>query len=216
MYRAKTSNGPRLPVYQRRVSPTEATEYIQREDVVVVEADNERDGLGHIRLYESPAANFGGSGMTVANYVTGELFTGSKTWPPSDGEFYVSPYKGVVYFNQSAVGTEVRIDYVGTGSLVDAVDINYIHDKADAASKVYTGKVVIAGGASTIINGYAVQNYYATYTSNPNESVAGDSTISVAVNFIEDPDNLASTITNNGSSEVTVYWKGLPAFEPEK
>lgn len=53
-------------------------------------------------------------------------FTETTNVTPSTGEFSVSYSTGFVTFNSSAAGTGVLVSYEGTGSVVDANDINAI------------------------------------------------------------------------------------------
>ena len=143
---ATRADGPRLPVANRRVSPTESGEYVIRTDVVRIEEDSVRTGIGVARLYEAPVTAYGGAGMLVKDYATSESWNGALAWPPSNKTFFVAPYLGRVYFNQNQIGSRAAITYAGKGSLIDAVDINHINNKASSAASPYKQITVPANG----------------------------------------------------------------------
>ena len=145
-FSATRADGPRLPVANRRVSPTESGEYVIRTDVVLIEEDEARAGIGVARLYEAPVTAYGGAGLLVKDYSTSESWNGALTWPPSNKTFFVAPYLGRVYFNQNQIGSRAAITYAGKGSLIDAVDINHINDKASSAASPYKQITVPANG----------------------------------------------------------------------
>lgn len=145
-YTASKADGPRLPVINRRVSPTESGEYLIRTDVILIAEDAARPGIGVARLYESPVTAYGGAGMIVKDYSTGESWTGSLTWPPTNKTFFVSPYLGRVYFHENQIGSRASITYAGKGSLIDVEDINHISTKASVAAKPYKQITIPANG----------------------------------------------------------------------
>ncbi len=145
-YTATTADGPRLPVVNRRVSPTESGEYVIRTDIVPIVEDPVRANIGVVRLFEAPITAYGGAGMLVKDYSTSESWTGALTWPPSNKTFFVAPYLGRVYFNENQIGSRAAITYAGSGSLIDAVDMNHVNDKATSAALPYRQITVPANG----------------------------------------------------------------------
>lgn len=145
-YTATEAAGPRLPVINRRVSPTESGEYAIRTDIIPIVEDAERLNVGVARLYEAPVTAYGGAGMVVTDYATGVPLTGALTWPPADGTFFVAPYLARLYFHANKIGGRVSARYAGSGSLVDAVDVNHVNDKATSAAKPFETVTVPANG----------------------------------------------------------------------
>ncbi len=169
-YQASHGDGPRFPMTNRRVTPTEAGLYVILTDILPVVAFPDNNEIGYARLRERPVTAYGGAGMVVTDYTTGTPLTGSITWPPSPGRFYVSPYLGRIYFHESAIGGSVSCTYSGMGTIVDAVDINYLRDLAVQAALPVEQVTVPANGQITV-NGKIAAAVYGivddVYTLNP-------------------------------------------------
>lgn len=145
-YAATDAIGPRLPVVNRRVSPTESGEYLIRTDIMPIIEDTTRPNIGVCRLFEAPVTAYGGAGMVVKDYDTAEVWAGAATWPPGNKTFFVAPYLGRMYFNLNQIGSRVSATYAGSGSLIDADDMNHVNNKATSAALPFESIIVPANG----------------------------------------------------------------------
>lgn len=147
---AANHNGPRLPVVNRRVIPTDAGNYVMRTDSMTVELWPDDGQVGFVRLYERSISEFGGKGMLVRDTLANTPLQGSITYPPNNETFYINPYMGIVFFNKSDVGKKVTCVYQAMGSIVAGEEINYIHTNAyNAALPWQAGNAhIIIGGAT--------------------------------------------------------------------
>lgn len=202
-YQASHGDGPRFPMVNRRVTPTEAGQYVILTDILPVIEFPGTLGIGYARLRERPVTAYGGAGMVVTDYATGTPMTGSITWPPSAGNFYVSPYLGRIYFNESAIGVLVSCTYSGMGSIVDAVDINYLRDLAVQAALPVEQVTVPANGSITVTGKIAAAVYGKVndiYTLSPDY-------ITAQIFDITDPDTARTTFLNTSSYEQVLMVK---------
>lgn len=213
VYFASTSNGPRFPVNNRRVSPTEAGDYVIRKDIVRVAQYEDSDTLGHIRLKERPVTTYGGVGMLVKNYNTGEELTGANTWPPSPGQFYVSPYLGRVYFNASSIGMTVEAAYTGMGSIVDAVDMNYVNNIVQQIAQPITEVQIPANDSVTVHEKMCVQAFIESGGGFVPLTPTDD--VTFTVHDITVQDDVRTVFVNTTNVPVVVYAFFLRYAEPE-
>lgn len=212
-FSATRADGPRLPVVNRRVSPTESGEYVIRTDVILIEEDDVRAGIGVARLYEAPVTSYGGAGMLVKNYATSESWTGALTWPPTNKTFFVAPYLGRVYFNIDQIGSRAAITYAGKGSLIDAVDINHVNDKASAAAKPYKQVTVPANGQVVLQQEVALVVFgdIGTGVYSPNPSWA-----SIELHDPNDVEVYRSIIKNSSATPQVALVKTLKIHEKDQ
>ncbi len=62
----------------------------------------------------------------------------TNTYPPSAGEFYVNYDTGHIAFHDSSSNTSYDVDYWKKGTLVEAVEINYLYDRINTIDSMYT------------------------------------------------------------------------------
>lgn len=213
-YAASHGDGPRFPMVNRRVTPTEAGEYVIMTDIVPIVEFPDNVNIGYCRLKERPVTAYGGVGMVVKNYNTNVVYSGSITWPPQPETFYVSPYLGRVYFHSSAIGESAAMTYSGMGTIVDAVDMNHVNDKADQAANPGERIVLPANGSITVqdkiaVAVYGIEDGGSVLTLNP-------SFAQVRVHDFTDPDTCRTEIVNSSAQEKEVYIKFNKHFEKDR
>lgn len=203
-YLATDANGPRLPVINRRVSPTESGEYVIRTDVIPIIEDAARPNIGVARLYEAPITNYGGAGMLVKDYASSEPWLGATTWPPGNKTFFVAPYLGRVYFNAAQIGSRASIIYSSSGSLVDATDINHVNDKATSAAAPFRKIVVPANGQLVMAREVAL---LVVGDNGSGVLVPSPSWASIELFEIENVETYRSIVKNSSAEAKTAYVK---------
>lgn len=198
-YHATKGEGPRFPVVNRRVTPTEAGQYVILNDVIPVQEFPDNSDIGYCRLRERPVSAYGGAGIVVKDNNTSEMYSGTTAWPPNASEFFISPYLGRVYFHSSAIGRHMSFTYSGMGSIIDATDVNHVYDMAKQAAAPVE-KVELAAGASVIVDKIAVAVLgmeFGAYVLNP-------SYVGIRYFDIFDPETARTEITNNSADAQTL------------
>lgn len=211
-YIASHGDGPRFPVVNRRVTPTEAGQYVIMTDIVPIVEFPDNQDIGYCRLKERPVTAYGGVGMVVRNYTTSVVYNGSITWPPQPATFYVSPYLGRVYFHHSAIGETASMTYSGMGTIVDAVDINHINDKAEQAATVGEVITLPANGSTIVQDKIAV----AVYGDDGTGTELNPSWVQVKVFDILDPDTCRTELVNLAAQERQVIVKFSKHFMKDR
>jgi len=121
-----THNGPRFPVVNNRVTPTDASKYTQRTDRCSVETYYDDPLVSYARLYEAATAEVGGKGLVVRSAAGSKTFAGTITYPPGPGQYYFNPNMGLLFFNNTDNGEQVLISYTARGSIISAEEINWL------------------------------------------------------------------------------------------
>ena len=215
MYVASHGVGPRIPVINRRATPTEGNDFQPRSDVLEIVEHPKYSNVGYVRLYERPVSALGTSGMiTVINMDTGELITGTNTFPPGVDQYFVAPYQQLVFFNECKIGTTVRVDYTGMGSIIDAIDFNYVYELA-AVNKFLSGDIEIGAGATLTLEETLVTEVYVLVEEHVYKLATTE--VDIFIHYPDDMDNYYSTIVNNdANNSVTVKYRATHLFIPEK
>lgn len=213
MYRASHPIGPRLPVVNRRVTPTESNLFVPRDDVFRLEVFDRDQRICLVRLYERALTDFGGAGVVVRDTVTGHAFVAASTWPPSVGSFYVSPYTGWVAFNAADAGRLVQVSYQAMGSMIDAEDTNWLFDAASVAATPYQGPYLVDPGATVrleyLANGvWEVVDVDTLLWSPPD--------VEVKIKLYNNKTRAYGLLTNKGATVRTFYIKPMINMPPEK
>ena len=214
MFTATSSNGPRLPVINRRVTPTEAGNYVITTDVIVVGVCPMDNRVGSVRLYERPLTDSSGVGINVRDPVSTKTLSPSLTYPPPSGSFYANPFLGMLFFNYAHLNASLQITYTAMGSLVVADDINWIFDNAKVAANPFYGQaMVLTPGQTKRIDKMFITTVWEVGADNT--IILNPDNILVRSVDINDKNTYGSTITNTGQAQRSFLWKGLPMQTPE-
>lgn len=213
-YTANTPNGARLPVTNRRITPTEAGNYVIMTDDIVVGISPLDARAGSVRLYERPLTDSTGTGINVRDTTTQKTFTPTVTFPPVPNTFYSNPFLGMLFFNLAHVNTKLQITYTAMGSLVVAEDINWLYVNAKAAGMPFYGQpVTLDAGQSRTIQKLFISDVWEVL---PGDTAAlNPANVSVKLINITDKNNYGSTITNTGTTTRSFLYRGLPMQTPE-
>lgn len=213
-YAGATGNGARLPVYNRRLTPLEVGQYVVCADTLQIDIHPQDSNLGVVRLYERPLADYGGSGLIVRDANTNATFNASLTFPPGTGTFYLNPYQGRLFFNKNDVGRSVRVNYTGTGSIVDAEDVNWCYTTAQAAARPFSGQFTVSAGMSHRVEKRVFAAVYEVLLNGDLQLNPPD--VEVRVESPEDAEYYASVLKNNGEVPRTFRVKYFELLKPEK
>ena len=211
-YTASHGVGPRLPVVNRRVLPTEGSDYITRIDTIQIVAHPDISDVGYVRLYERPLSSQGGGGdVSVTDVSSGDQLQGTITFPPGVNNFYVAPYQGLVFFNSSRIGNTVSISYIAMGSIIDGLDINYIFELAKP-NKFLSPDITILANNSYELPEYIVTEVYLKLEENRYKLVTSADNIDVELWYPDSFDNYKSIIVNNNANDVVIRFRATKKF----
>lgn len=213
MYRASHPIGPRLPVVNRRVTPTESNLFVPRDDVFLLEVFDRDRRVCLVRLYERALTDFGGAGVVARDTVTGRPLVAATTWPPAVGSFYVSPYTGWVAFNAADAGRLVQVSYQAMGSMIDAEDTNWLFAAASIAADPYQGPYHVDPGATVRLE-YLPSGVWEVV--DVDTLLWSPPDVEVKIKMYDSKDNAYGLLTNKGATARTFYIKPMIHMPPEK
>lgn len=213
MYQASHSIGPRLPVVNRRVTPTESNLFVPRDDVFSLEVFTRDPRICLVRLYERALTDFGGAGVVVRDAVTGRVFTPAATWPAAAGSFYVSPYTGWVAFNVTDAGRRVQISYQAMGSMIDAEDTNWLFNATSVTATPYQGPYRVDQG-DTVRLEYLPSGVWEVVDVDTLLWAPPD--VEIRIKLYNNKTHAYGLLTNKGTSTRTFYIKPMMHTPPEK
>lgn len=136
-----THNGPRLPVVNNRVSPTDASKYVQRTDRLTVEEYYDDPTVSFARLYEAATAEVGGKGLVVRAASGSKTFAGTMTYPPGPSQYYFNPNMGFLFFNKADNHEVILASYTARGSIIAAEEINWLWNATTASARPWIENV---------------------------------------------------------------------------
>lgn len=213
-------NGPRLPVANRRIRPTDVSLYVSRSDYSVVEEYFGDKNVGFIRLYEAANAEAGGKGLIVRNTANSEQFQGTLTYPPNPKTYYYNPYMGFLFFNRADLNTKILVNYTARGSIIAAEEINWLWNICRRVGQEWTfeqtdndkGDIVINGNTAKFLSQKIVTHVFkkqddGNLLMNPPE-------ISVVIRDPETSDYYGTLLQNTSEQTVTVRVRWIPKMEP--
>ena len=205
------TNGPRFPVENRRVAPTDASKFIQRVDHLTVEQYFDEPNVGYARLYEAATATVGGQGLIVRAENGERTWSGTLSYPPEPSQYYFNPYMGFVFFNRTDIGQKIIVNYTGKGSIIAAEEINWLWNICRQVGLPFTDRIVeIPGGMSVDIMQEYVLNVFAITRGPDNEIAALEKDPAYVKVVYANPDamqNYFTRITNTDTSVVSREFK---------
>lgn len=212
-YPARSGDGPRLPVYNRRLSAIETSTYVVCVDTIDIVQHPTYGAVGYVRLYERPLADYGGTGIIVRDANTNAQFSAAITYPPSVGKFYLNPYQGRVFFNKLDVGRKVRVSYSGVGSIIDAEDMNWVYEQSKQAAKPFEPEISVAGSSGFTVQQKYVVALYEKLASG--DLLLNPPDVEVKIVNAEDTALYNTVIKNLSTSPRTFLFKALKVVRPE-
>lgn len=123
-----------------------------------------------VELADGISVSFNGQNLLVGDRwrFTAERFARAPGSPTGPGTFYVDFSRGYLEFHSADAGKTVKASYTGTGSLVDAADINEIAARLSRAG----GFVMSAGSGETFVTDATVGGGSRIFLSPRNQAAA--------------------------------------------
>lgn len=212
------TNGPRFPVENRRVSPTDASKFVQRTDHLTVEQYYDEVNVGYVRLYEAATAVVGGQGLIIRAEDGERTWAGTLSYPPQPSQYYFNPYMGFAFFNRTDIGQKVIVNYTGKGSIIAAEEINWLWNVCRRAGAPYIERIIdIPGGTSVDVMQEYVLHVF-EITRGPDNTIAmllkDPSYIKVEYYNPDAEQNYFSRITNSDTSVLSREFKIRSLLRP--
>lgn len=208
-------NGPRFPVVNNRVAPTDASKYVQRTDTLTVETYYDDNTVCYARLYEGSTAEVGGKGLVVRAKSGAKTFAGTITYPPGPGQYYFNPNMGFLFFNKADNGEVVLVSYTARGSIIASEEINWLWNALRYSGNPWQEQVVeLPSMTNKDFQALVVLQVYEI--AETGEYIVNPADIDVRV---YNPDSLTlyyTRLINKGAATRKFKVRAIPKLTPEK
>lgn len=218
---ASTHNGSRFPVENRRVSPTDASKFIQRTDYLTVEEYFDEPSVCFARLYEASTAEVGGKGLVVRAAVGQRQWSGTVAFPPQPSTYYYNPYMGFIFFNKADLGQEIVVSYTAKGSIIAAEEINWLWDATKNAAMPYIeANIELPGNVTYTLEGIIANAVYEQIDLDDEgrfDLILNPPNVEVRITGLHTKELYQTVVKNTDPTAVRKFKiRGVPRMTPDK